>query len=273
MSSLKNTISKKDYYDLLQIQQLYCYCTFKDMNRLNKIVLEFEDDFIFLMFGIEIFSECMSLELKTEIYRRFLTIDFHHFEDLKIIEHEDEYFEGKKIIENLLNEYVLIVKDNWKDTFQFTRVDSLNEVDEEYLKKCLKNISWCTTDLELNEFWLKHKENIQKFHNEIKQQKNNPINFYANAIYIVDKMVLNKKINKKEMSECINQINSTNFENDDIPPYAFFYRLIIYLNKHNDLDSLINLFKINNVEILLGPEDWVRFRDIEEIRDKIIGLN
>ena len=105
MSSLKNTISKKDYYDLLQIQQLYCYCTFKDMNRLNKIVLEFEDDFIFLMFGIEIFSECRSLELKTEIYRRFLTIDFHHFEDLKII-------------------------------------------------------SWCTTDLELNEFWLKYKENI-----------------------------------------------------------------------------------------------------------------
>ena len=271
MSSLKNTISKKDYYDLLQIQQLYCYCNFKDMNRLNKIVLEFEDDFIFLMFGIEIFSECRSLELKTEIYRRFLTIDFHHFEDLKIIEQEDEYFEGKKIIENLLNEYDLIVKDNWKDTFQFTKVDSFNVVDEEYLKKCLKNISWCTTDLELNEFWLKHKENIQTFHNEIKKQKNNPINFYTNSISLVDKMVLNKKINKKEMSECLNQINSSNFENDDIPPYAFFYRLIIYLNKHNDLDSLVNLFKINNVEILLGPEDWVRFRDIAEIRDKIIS--
>ncbi len=186
---------------------------------------------------------------------------------------QKKYYFKNKIIENLLNEYDLIKKDNWHGLFQFTSVDSSEEVNDEYIKKCLKNISWCSTELELDDFWLNHKENIHSFQNEIKKQKNNPINFYPNAISLVDKMVLNKKINKKEMSECINQINLSNFDHYHIPRYAFFYRLIIYLNKRNYIDLLINLFKINNVEILLGSEDWVRFRDIAEIKDKIISLN
>lgn len=270
ISSLKNNISKRDFYDFDTMIRLYCSCSFANAKQLLNCIIKIEDDFAFYLIGTQYFSNTLNLGLQEEFFKRLNTINYQTCLDLNLVEDESDYLNSMEEIKSILTEIELLKKDNWNELFQYTQIESSNDVNENYLKQCLKNLSCCTTEEELAEFKLRHEKNIEVNKQRFKKDKDDKFHFFFFAYSIIEKIVINKKITKKEILNCIDKIKLIDFEGFELPPYAFMYRLINYLNSQNEIELLKYIFDIKEIEYLFGPEDWNRYKDVQDIKEKLL---
>jgi hypothetical protein len=184
---------------------------------------------------------------------------------------EDEFYEIKSLHRQGKLTIEAMIEDNWQELFELQKIDisSDDEIDNGKLTENLLNkLSWCLDFEKSKQLSKQYKNTVIQYLKELKKDKDKSINyrFAPEAILILEKLIDEKKVTEKEIKDCIIHFNLVYV---DEFPFAFFYRLIVYLSERNETELLKEVFQKLDEQDLSFPEVWPRSGEMNKIREDL----
>jgi len=195
----------------------------------------------------------------------------HQFEKEESKTSEAEFDEMKSEFKKRKVFIEAIIDDNWQELFKLTKFDISSEdenYDQKLSQRLLSNLGWCKDIQKSKELFDPNKKDISDYLKKLKKDKDKSIHyrFAPEAILILEKLTDGKKISEKEMMECVSHFD---LSYADEFPFVFFYRLIVYLNEHNETELLKEVLQKLDEQDLRFPEVWPRSEEMKKIRERI----
>ena len=184
---------------------------------------------------------------------------------------EEDFEESKSVLVMVKKFIEALIQDDWDTLKQLMDLD-LSQIDATHQKKIseklLEHLSWRSEVNYCKELLAEYKSTVSDYLKELKKEKDKSqyYQFIPEAILILEKIILDKKISDKEISKCISHFK---LSYADESPFIFFYRLIILLNEQGKNELIKEIFLKMDEEDLRFPEVWPRSAEMESIREKV----
>jgi tetratricopeptide (TPR) repeat protein len=184
---------------------------------------------------------------------------------------EEDFEEMKSAIKKLKLLIQSILEDNWEELYQLSIFEISKEAENyshELANKLLKNLSWCKDIDQSKKLFDRYKKEVSDYLKRLKKDNDKSVHysFEPEAILILGKLIPGKKVSEKEIQECVSHFNLIYV---DEFPLAFFYRLIVYLNEHNETELLKEVLQKLDEQDLRFPEVWPRSGEMKKIRERV----
>jgi hypothetical protein len=275
-SSHKSGISKADGRKIYELYESILKISWYDLNYFRKILLQ--NHSITQLLGILSLFDCERVSKKLEVSEADL-----HFVDVlskvsietfnAIFEEtsEDEFEEIKSLFMKGKLTIKAIIDDNWQYLFEISNNDLSSEEkieNGEQAENILTKLTWCREVETSKELFQIYKKKVLEYLKKLKKDKDKSVNyrFVPEAILILDKLLEDSKITEKEIGDCISHFSIIYVEEF---PFAFFYLLIVYLNKENDTELLKVVFQKLEEQRVRFPEVWPRTLAMNKIREDL----
>jgi tetratricopeptide (TPR) repeat protein len=209
----------------------------------------------------ELLDEILQMKIET----------LHKFEDEEEKTSEDDFELEKRGISMIKQFIEALICDDWEAMENLTVIE-LSADEKEYNKKLsdktLEQLSWCRDVNQCKVIMNAYKTNISSYLKELKKdkEKSQYYQFIPEAILILEKIILGKKITDKEISECVSHFK-LNYADES--PFVFFYRLVLYLKEQGKTELIKEIFLKMDEDDLRFPEVWPRTAEMERIREEV----